>query len=158
MALYDENRQLRQELGREASDPSVLGVQIRDLPDCEAGGSVAKMVDNNAELKQRLEEERKLRQEAEKELDLQVFVGLEMEKSAVLLLHCCENKRCILEVILNFSMQLCLKAEMEVAMKLLEKDIHEKQDTIVSLRRQLDDIKLINLEMYKKLQVCNKCF
>lgn len=42
---------------------------------------------------------------------------------------------------------------MEVAMKLLEKDIHEKQDTIVSLRRQLDDIKLINLEMYKKLQV-----
>lgn len=46
-----------------------------------------------------------------------------------------------------------LKAEMEVAMKLLEKDIHEKQDTIISLRRQLDDIKLINLEMYKKLQV-----
>lgn len=42
---------------------------------------------------------------------------------------------------------------MEVAMKLLEKDIHEKQDTIVSLRRQLDDIKRINLEMYKKLQV-----
>lgn len=48
---------------------------------------------------------------------------------------------------------MCLKAEMEVAMKLLEKDIHEKQDTIISLRRQLDDIKLINLEMYKKLQV-----
>lgn len=45
-----------------------------------------------------------------------------------------------------------LKAEMEVAMKLLEKDIHEKQDTIISLRMQLDDIKLINLEMYKKLQ------
>lgn len=42
---------------------------------------------------------------------------------------------------------------MEVAMKLLEKDIHDKQDTIISLRRQLDDIKLINLEMYKKLQV-----
>lgn len=42
---------------------------------------------------------------------------------------------------------------MEVAMKLLEKDIHEKQDTIISLRRQLEDIKLINLEMYKKLQV-----
>lgn len=40
-----------------------------------------------------------------------------------------------------------------MAMKLLEKDIHEKQDTIVSLRRQLDDIKQINLEMYRKLQV-----
>lgn len=42
---------------------------------------------------------------------------------------------------------------MEVAMKLLEKDIHEKQDTVISLRRQLDDIKLINLDMYRKLQV-----
>lgn len=48
-----------------------------------------------------------------------------------------------------------MKSEMEVAMKLLEKDIHEKQDTIISLRRQLDEIKLINLEMYKKLQVIN---
>jgi len=38
-------------------------------------------------------------------------------------------------------------------MKLLEKDIHEKQDTIISLRRQLDEIKVINLEMYRKLQV-----
>lgn len=40
-----------------------------------------------------------------------------------------------------------------MAMKLLEKDIHEKQDTIVSLRRQLEDIKSINLDMYRKLQV-----
>lgn len=46
-----------------------------------------------------------------------------------------------------------LKAETEMAMKLLEKDIHEKQDTILSLRRQLEDIKQINLEMYNKLQV-----
>lgn len=46
-----------------------------------------------------------------------------------------------------------IKAETEMAMKLLEKDIHEKQDTIISLRRQLEDIKMINLEMYKKLQV-----
>lgn len=48
-----------------------------------------------------------------------------------------------------------MKAETEMAMKLLEKDIHEKQDTIVSLRRQLEDIKQINLEMYNKLQVYN---
>lgn len=46
-----------------------------------------------------------------------------------------------------------MKAEMEMAMKLLEKDVHEKQDTIISLREQLDDIKNINLEMYVKLQV-----
>lgn len=48
-----------------------------------------------------------------------------------------------------------MKAETEMAMKLLEKDIHVKQDTIISLRQQLDDIKLINLEMYTKLQVIN---
>lgn len=46
-----------------------------------------------------------------------------------------------------------MKQETDMAMKLLEKDIHEKQDTIVSLRRQLEDIKSINLEMYRKLQV-----
>nr|CAD7425196.1 unnamed protein product [Timema monikensis] len=56
----------------------------------------------------------------------------------------------------ELDLQISLKAEMEVAMKLLEKDIHEKQDTIISLRRQLDDIKLINLEMYKKLQECEQ--
>ena len=46
---------------------------------------------------------------------------------------------------------------MEMATKLLEKDVHEKQDTIVTLRRQLDDIKAINLEMYNKLQVGPVC-
>lgn len=45
-----------------------------------------------------------------------------------------------------------VKDEMEVAMKLLEKDIHEKQDTIISLRRQLEDIKAINIQMYSKIQ------
>ena len=51
-----------------------------------------------------------------------------------------------------------MKAEMEMAMKLLEKDVHEKQDTIISLRDQLEDIKNINLEMYTKLQVINLTF
>jgi len=46
-----------------------------------------------------------------------------------------------------------MRAETEVALKLLEKDVHEKQDTIISLRKQLEDIKMINLEMYRKLQV-----
>lgn len=53
----------------------------------------------------------------------------------------------------ELQLQVSMRAEMEMAMKLLEKDIHEKQDTVVSLRRQLEDIKAINLEMYKKLQV-----
>lgn len=53
-------------------------------------------------------------------------------------------------------LQMSLKAEMEVAMKLLEKESREKQENIVSLRKQLDDIKMINLEMYKKLQECEE--
>lgn len=53
----------------------------------------------------------------------------------------------------ELKLQVALKAESDMAMKLLEKDIHEKQDTIVSLRLQLDEIKQINLEMYRKLQV-----
>ncbi|XP_063244092.1 RUN and FYVE domain-containing protein 2 isoform X3 [Bacillus rossius redtenbacheri] len=65
-----------------------------------------------------------------------------------------DEKRQRQETEKELDLQISLKAEMEVAMKLLEKDIHEKQDTIVSLRRQLDDIKLINLEMYRKLQEC----
>ena len=50
-------------------------------------------------------------------------------------------------------LQISLKQEMEVAVRLLEKDIHEKQDSIVSLRKQLDDIKAINIELYGKQQV-----
>lgn len=46
-----------------------------------------------------------------------------------------------------------LKAETEMAMKLLEKDIHEKEESNQSLQNQLDDIKQINLELYTKLQV-----
>ncbi|GLV31974.1 uncharacterized protein CBL_07734 [Carabus blaptoides fortunei] len=112
LSLYDENQQLKYELGRDIEANRVD----------EGGGAKGKLTDNGEmeELRQQLEEERRLRQESEKELEL----------------------------------QMCLKAEMEVAMKLLEKDIHEKQDTIISLRRQLDDIKMINLEMYKKLQEC----
>ncbi|XP_045623479.1 RUN and FYVE domain-containing protein 2 isoform X3 [Procambarus clarkii] len=54
----------------------------------------------------------------------------------------------------ELELQIQMKAESEMAAKLLEKDIHEKQDTIISLRQQLDDIKVINLEMYRKLQEC----
>lgn len=64
-----------------------------------------------------------------------------------------EERRKRQELERELELQVCLKAETEMAMKLLEKDIHEKQDTIISLRRQLEDIKQINLEMYKKLQV-----
>ncbi|KAL1492248.1 hypothetical protein ABEB36_012726 [Hypothenemus hampei] len=119
MALYEENRQLRIECGK---DPAGYAMSLSGINIIRTEENKENTVQTGEfeELKQRLEEERKLRQEADHELEIQT----------------------------------CLKAEMEVAMKLLEKDIHEKQDTIVSLRRQLDDIKLINLEMYKKLQDC----
>ena len=42
---------------------------------------------------------------------------------------------------------------MQMAMKLLEKDIHEKQDLVVALRKQLEDVKQLNLGMHKKHQV-----
>lgn len=46
-----------------------------------------------------------------------------------------------------------MKTEMEIAMKLLEKDTHEKQDTLVALRQQLEEVKAINLQMFNKSQV-----
>ncbi|XP_032890272.1 RUN and FYVE domain-containing protein 2 isoform X1 [Amblyraja radiata] len=48
--------------------------------------------------------------------------------------------------------QISMKQEIEIAMKLLEKDIHEKQDALVSLRHQLEEVKAINVEMFKKLK------
>ncbi len=47
-----------------------------------------------------------------------------------------------------------MKAEMEMAIKLLEKDVTTKQETITDLRDQLDEIKDINIDMYEKLQEC----
>lgn len=62
-----------------------------------------------------------------------------------------KDKRIALEK--ELKLQVSLKAETDVAMKLLEKHLRDKEDTISSLRLQLDQIKQINLEMYRKLQV-----
>ena len=53
----------------------------------------------------------------------------------------------------ELELQISMKQEMEMALRLLEKDIHEKQDMVISLRKQLEEIKLINIEMYNKMQV-----
>ncbi|XP_018331072.1 protein RUFY3 isoform X3 [Agrilus planipennis] len=122
--IYEENRLLRKELGKEdPGDKKQNSMKSKRDSSSSSDNNEAGARNDTVvieDLKKQLEEEHNARQEAEKELDL----------------------------------QMCLKAEMEVAMKLLEKDIHEKQDTIISLRRQLEEIKLINLEMYKKLQEC----
>ncbi|XP_055876154.1 RUN and FYVE domain-containing protein 2-like isoform X3 [Biomphalaria glabrata] len=85
-----------------------------------------------AEAKKQLDEETKLR-----------LVGPEQVFSQT-------NK----DVEKELELQISMKTEMEMALRLLEKDIHEKQDTVISLRKQLDDIKTINLDLYNKLQAC----
>ena len=97
--------------------------------------------DAEIETKRKLVDEMKKGEELQKELRLQVI--LNDRKNKIFWPYLCTY------TILQKSM----KAEMEVAMKLLEKDVHEKQDTIRCLRDQLEDIKSINLDMYTKLQV-----
>uniref|UniRef100_A0A8C2KV56 RUN and FYVE domain containing 1 n=1 Tax=Cyprinus carpio TaxID=7962 RepID=A0A8C2KV56_CYPCA len=63
-----------------------------------------------------------------------------------------EEKRIRQELQKELELQIGLKQEMEVAMKLLEKDTHEKQDTLVALRQQLDQVKNLNLQMFNKAQ------
>lgn len=58
----------------------------------------------------------------------------------------------------ELELQMSLKNELEVAMRLLEKDIYDKQDGLITLREQLDNVKAINLDIYKKLQVGNDLF
>ncbi|XP_040200617.1 RUN and FYVE domain-containing protein 1 [Rana temporaria] len=62
------------------------------------------------------------------------------------------EKQARLEQEKELELQLAIKIEMEMAMKLLEKDIHEKQDTLIVLRRQLDDVKSINLQTCQKVK------
>uniref|UniRef100_A0A671U8W9 RUN and FYVE domain containing 1 n=1 Tax=Sparus aurata TaxID=8175 RepID=A0A671U8W9_SPAAU len=66
-----------------------------------------------------------------------------------------EEKRIRQELERELELQVGLKQEMEVAMKLLEKDTHEKQDTLAALRLQLDQVKTLNLQMFHKAQKRN---
>lgn len=72
LALYEENRHLRQECGKDTDNYSMSasGVQINSTSDSEISNKVGGgEID---EIRQRLDEERKLRQEADNELELQV--------------------------------------------------------------------------------------
>jgi len=40
-----------------------------------------------------------------------------------------------------------------VALKLIEKDVHEKQDQLISLRKQLDEIKSVNVKLQDDMKV-----
>lgn len=41
----------------------------------------------------------------------------------------------------------------QMALQLLEKDIHEKQDSLVALRKQLEELKAANIKMQSQLKV-----
>ena len=83
------------------------------------------------------------------QIQIHVFSSLLYVSHESLLLNCFVFQ----DVEKELELQISMKQEVEMALRLLEKDIHEKQDTVVQLRKQLEDIKVINLEMYNKLQV-----
>ena len=49
-------------------------------------------------------------------------------------------------------LQTNIRAETESAMKVMERDLMDKENLLSASKKQLDDLKLINLEMYQKLQ------
>ncbi|KAM3867616.1 protein RUFY3 [Diretmus argenteus] len=57
-----------------------------------------------------------------------------------------------LDVEKELEVQIGMKQEMELSMKMLEKDICEKQDALVELRQQLEDIRSLNQQLTHKSQ------
>lgn len=53
----------------------------------------------------------------------------------------------------ELEVQIGMKQEMEMSMKMLEKDICEKQDALMELRQQLEDLRAINQQLLHKSQV-----
>jgi len=49
--------------------------------------------------------------------------------------------------------QAAKRKELEITLKLLEKDAWAKQATVGALRKQLEDIKMINQDIGNKIQV-----
>lgn len=60
---------------------------------------------------------------------------------------------CVQDVEKELEVQIGMKQEMELSMKMLEKDICEKQDALVELRQQLEDLRAINQQLSHKSQV-----
>lgn len=57
-----------------------------------------------------------------------------------------------LDVERELEVQIGMKQEMELSMKMLEKDICEKQDALVELRQQVEDLRAINQQLSHKSQ------
>lgn len=74
LTLFEENKKLRKQVGVENDGAQFDGVKITNITEEDVDNKLNS--GDVAELKQRLEEERKLRQEADKELQLQVYKKL----------------------------------------------------------------------------------
>ncbi|XP_045645142.1 protein RUFY3 isoform X4 [Ursus americanus] len=66
--------------------------------------------------------------------------------------HLKEETQLRLDVEKELEIQISMRQEMELAMQMLEKDVCEKQDALVSLRQQLDDLRALKHELAFKLQ------
>ncbi|XP_006003789.1 protein RUFY3 isoform X3 [Latimeria chalumnae] len=63
-----------------------------------------------------------------------------------------EETQLRLDVEKELEVQIGMRQEMELAMKMLDKDVCEKQDALVALRQQLDDLRAFNYELVHKEQ------
>lgn len=63
-----------------------------------------------------------------------------------------EETQLRLDVERELEVQIGMKQEMELSMKMLEKDVCEKQDALVELRQQLEDLRAINQQLSHKSQ------
>ncbi|XP_028928846.1 protein RUFY3 isoform X4 [Ornithorhynchus anatinus] len=66
--------------------------------------------------------------------------------------HLKEETQLRLDVEKELEAQIGMRQEMELAMKMLEKDVNDKQDALVALRQQLDDLRALKHELAFKLQ------
>ncbi|XP_029454453.1 protein RUFY3 isoform X4 [Rhinatrema bivittatum] len=66
--------------------------------------------------------------------------------------HLKEETQLRLDVEKELEVQIGMRQEMELAMKMLEKDVCEKQDALVALRQQVDDLRTLKHELALKLQ------
>ncbi|XP_075463933.1 protein RUFY3 isoform X2 [Ascaphus truei] len=66
--------------------------------------------------------------------------------------HLKEETQLRLDVEKELEVQIGMRQEMELAMKMLEKDVCEKQDALAALRQQLDDLRALKHELSFKLQ------
>ncbi|XP_030046498.1 protein RUFY3 isoform X2 [Microcaecilia unicolor] len=66
--------------------------------------------------------------------------------------HLKEETQLRLDVEKELEVQIGMRQEMELAMKMLEKDVCEKQDALVALRQQVDDLRTLKHDLALKLQ------